>query len=91
MREVRHLAGGRAEQSVERIVTVAPEHDEIDVEPVGGREDRSPGLTSSTLLSLFLVPVMFMSFAKRPRPEQSEEAAPIEAPHDAPPAHGVPA
>jgi multidrug efflux pump subunit AcrB len=46
------------------------------------------GLTSSTLLSLFLVPVMFMIFAKRPT---AEETAPSEAPHGAPPAHGVPA
>jgi multidrug efflux pump subunit AcrB len=31
------------------------------------------GLTSSTLLSLFLVPSMFMFFAAKPRPAESEE------------------
>jgi multidrug efflux pump subunit AcrB len=33
------------------------------------------GLTSSTFLSLFLVPVMFMFFAKVPTPETDEEGA----------------
>jgi multidrug efflux pump subunit AcrB len=40
------------------------------------------GLTSSTLLSLFLVPVMFMFFARRPVPEDAEVADP--APHAVP-------
>ena len=30
------------------------------------------GLTSSTLLSLFLVPVMFLFFAKKPAPEEED-------------------
>ena len=34
------------------------------------------GLTSSTLLSLFLVPVMFLYFAKRPAAQVDEEVAP---------------
>ncbi len=34
------------------------------------------GLTSSTILSLFLVPVMFLLLAKRERPETEEEATP---------------
>jgi multidrug efflux pump subunit AcrB len=42
------------------------------------------GLTSSTILSLFLVPVMFLLFAKRTS-EEPEEAA------DAPLPHGTPA
>jgi Cu/Ag efflux pump CusA len=33
------------------------------------------GLTSSTILSLFLVPVIFMMLAKRPEPEHEEEHA----------------
>jgi multidrug efflux pump subunit AcrB len=33
------------------------------------------GLTSSTFLSLFLVPVMFMFFAKMPTPEEADEGA----------------
>jgi multidrug efflux pump subunit AcrB len=33
------------------------------------------GLTSSTILSLFLVPVMFMFFAKAPAPEEDEDHA----------------
>ena len=34
------------------------------------------GLTSSTILSLFLVPVMFIIFAKKPEPAAEEEHAP---------------
>jgi multidrug efflux pump subunit AcrB len=34
------------------------------------------GLTSSTILSLFLVPVMFLFFARRPFEEQEDEPAP---------------
>jgi multidrug efflux pump subunit AcrB len=39
------------------------------------------GLTSSTVLSLFLVPVMFLFFAKRPAPEEDddEHEAPVHA------------
>ena len=37
------------------------------------------GLTSSTLLSLFLVPVMFIFFAKRSAPEDDDEHAPAPA------------
>jgi CzcA family heavy metal efflux pump len=37
------------------------------------------GLTSSTLLSLFLVPVMFLLFAKRPAPDADEPHEPHEA------------
>ena len=32
------------------------------------------GLTSSTILSLFLVPVMFLFFAKGPAPDDAERA-----------------
>jgi multidrug efflux pump subunit AcrB len=40
------------------------------------------GLTSSTLLSLFLVPVMFLFFAKAPAPEEDEaHAAPMSEAH----------
>jgi multidrug efflux pump subunit AcrB len=39
------------------------------------------GLTSSTVLSLFLVPVMFMFFARRPVP--AEEAPPLAAASEA--------
>jgi CzcA family heavy metal efflux pump len=42
------------------------------------------GLTSSTFLSLFLVPVMFLFFAKKPEPE--DDAAPSEAHHAGSPA-----
>ena len=38
------------------------------------------GLTSSTILSLFLVPVMFLFFAKRPAPEEDHEAEHAHAP-----------
>ena len=31
------------------------------------------GLTSSTFLSLFLVPVMYLFFAKKPEPEDESE------------------
>jgi multidrug efflux pump subunit AcrB len=41
------------------------------------------GLTSSTILSLFLVPVMFMFFAKRPVVDEETEAHAT--------AHGAPA
>jgi multidrug efflux pump subunit AcrB len=34
------------------------------------------GLTSSTILSLFLVPVMFLFFAKRAAPVDDEQVAP---------------
>jgi multidrug efflux pump subunit AcrB len=34
------------------------------------------GLTSSTILSLFLVPVMFLFFAKTPAPDEEEHEAP---------------
>jgi multidrug efflux pump subunit AcrB len=37
------------------------------------------GLTSSTLLSLFLVPVMFLFFAKRPAPAPTRELVPVVA------------
>jgi multidrug efflux pump subunit AcrB len=37
------------------------------------------GLTSSTILSLFLVPVMFLLFAKRPEPGDEDEEV-----HEAP-------
>jgi multidrug efflux pump subunit AcrB len=39
------------------------------------------GLTSSTLLSLFLVPVMFLIFAKRAAPEDGEETHAPAEPH----------
>jgi multidrug efflux pump subunit AcrB len=44
------------------------------------------GLTSSTMLSLFLVPVMFMIFSKKTRDEESEAVAEVgpDAPHGAP-------
>jgi multidrug efflux pump subunit AcrB len=38
------------------------------------------GLTSSTFLSLFLVPVMFMLFAKPPTADEVESSAPVGAP-----------
>ncbi len=37
------------------------------------------GLTSSTVLSLFLVPVMFLAFAKREAPAAAEQGALTEA------------
>jgi len=40
------------------------------------------GLTSSTILSLFLVPVMFLFFAKRaPAEETGADHAPLEGAH----------
>jgi multidrug efflux pump subunit AcrB len=39
------------------------------------------GLTSSTMLSLFLIPVMFMIFARRPAAEDLESRRPIGARH----------
>jgi multidrug efflux pump subunit AcrB len=41
------------------------------------------GLTSSTLLSLFLVPVMFLLFAKR-SPKENADASPSAVPHETP-------
>jgi multidrug efflux pump subunit AcrB len=43
------------------------------------------GLTSSTILSLFLVPVMFLFFAKRAAPDEDEHAAAHDTGHT--PAH----
>ncbi len=37
------------------------------------------GLTSSTILSLFLVPVMFLFFAKRATPDDEHDHAPVPA------------
>ena len=37
------------------------------------------GLTSSTVLSLFLVPVMFLFFAKRATPDELDHEAPAAA------------
>jgi multidrug efflux pump subunit AcrB len=37
------------------------------------------GLTSSTLLSLFLVPVMFLFFAKRSTPDDADDHGPVDA------------
>ncbi|GAC1355531.1 MAG: efflux RND transporter permease subunit [Polyangiales bacterium] len=47
------------------------------------------GLTSSTILSLFLVPVMFLLFAKRPAPETTSDHG--RAPAAPPDAQGAPA